>query len=235
MVQGLSKRFGGTVAVSQASFEVAAGERVGIIGPNGAGKTTLFEMISGFLKPDSGRTIFAGLDVSRWSPERRSRLGLVRSFQNARMFETLTVRETVELAASTNRRPPDIDHLLRSLGLTDLSTQPLSVLPTGSRRIVELGANLAMSPRLLLLDEPSAGVSQAETDHLAHVLDTAGTALGASFVIIEHDVALLTHMCDTMLAMETGRVIASGTPAEVTSHPAVIRSYLGTTTDGSSS
>ena len=227
VVEGFSKRFGGTQAVDDVSFSVAPGERLGIIGPNGAGKTTLFEMVSGFVRPDSGRVSFDGTDVSSWSPERRSRLGLVRSFQNARMFPTMTVRETVALAAAANPEQPDPDGLVHGLGLAPHARRPLSTIPTGTRRLVELCANLALSPRLLLLDEPSAGLSQSETAQLATVLAQVTEGQGMTLVVIEHDVALLTELCNTMIALEVGAVIAHGTPTEVTSDPAVIRSYLG--------
>ena len=231
VAEGLSKRFGGTLAVDGVSFSVAAGDRLGIIGPNGAGKTTLFEMIGGFVRPDSGSVRFAGADVSSYPPERRSRAGLVRSFQNARLFPTMTVLETLELAASANPARPDPFGLLRYFDLGRWASQPLSTVPTGTRRLVELAACLALSPRLLLLDEPSAGIAHSETERLAVVLDQIAADHGVTFVIIEHDVALLTEVCDRMMALEVGRVIALGPPAEVTSHPDVIRSYLGDHTD----
>lgn len=231
VVEGLSKRFGGTTAVDGVSFSVASGDRLGIIGPNGAGKTTLFEMIGGFVRPDSGSVRFAGADVSSHPPERRSRAGLVRSFQNARLFPTMTVLETLELAASANPHRPDPSEFLGYFGLGRWASQPLSTVPTGTRRLVELAACLALSPRLLLLDEPSAGIAHSETERLAGVLDRIAADHGVTFVIIEHDVALLTEVCDRMMALEVGRVIALGAPAEVTSHPDVIRSYLGDPTD----
>ena len=231
VAEGLSKRFGGTKAVDGVSFSVAAGDRLGIIGPNGAGKTTLFEMIGGFVRPDSGSVRFAGADVSSHPPERRSRAGLVRSFQNARLFPTMTVLETLELAASANPARPDPFGLLRYFDLGRWASQPLSTVPTGTRRLVELAACLALSPRLLLLDEPSAGIAHSETERLAVVLDQIAADHGVTFVIIEHDVALLTEVCDRMMALEVGRVIALGPPVEVTSHPDVIRSYLGDHTD----
>ena len=231
VVEGLSKRFGGTTAVDGVSFSVASGDRLGIIGPNGAGKTTLFEMIGGFVRPDSGSVCFAGADVSSHPPERRSRAGLVRSFQNARLFPTMTVLETLELAASANPHRPDPSEFLGYFGLGRWASQPLTTVPTGTRRLVELAACLALSPRLLLLDEPSAGIAHSETERLAGVLDQIAADHGITFVIIEHDVALLTEVCDRMMALEVGRVIALGTPAEVTSHPDVIRSYLGDPAD----
>lgn len=227
VVQGLSKRFGGTRAVDGVSFSVAPGDRLGIIGPNGAGKTTLFELISGFVTPEEGTVHFDGVDVSAYSPERRSRAGLVRSFQDARLFPTMTVAETLALAASANPARPDPEEFLDAFGLGPRAAQPLSAMPTGTRRLVELAAGLALHPRVLLLDEPSAGIAQAETRELASVLDRISATYGVTLVIIEHDVPLLAEVCDRMLALEVGAVIAGGTPAEVTCNPDVIRSYLG--------
>ena len=227
VVEGLSKRFGGTRAVDGVGFSVASGDRLGIIGPNGAGKTTLFELISGFVAPDAGTVRFDGSDVSSWSPERRSSAGLVRSFQNARLFPTMTVAETVALAAGANPARPDPTEFLDAFGLGSDAARPLSAMPTGARRLVELAAALSLHPRVLLLDEPSAGIAQSERRELASALERIGDSHGVTLVIIEHDVPLLAEVCDRMLALEVGRVIAEGTPAEVTSHPDVIRSYLG--------
>ncbi len=227
VVEGLSKRFGGTRAVDGVSFSVTPGDRLGIIGPNGAGKTTLFEMISGFVAPDAGTVHFDGMNVSAHSPERRSRAGLVRSFQDARLFPTMTVAETVALAASANPARPDPGEFLDAFGLGPRAAQPLSAMPTGTRRLVELAAGLALHPRVLLLDEPSAGIAQSETRELASVLERISETYGVTLVIIEHDVPLLAEVCNRMLALEVGAVIARGTPAEVTTHPDVIRSYLG--------
>lgn len=227
VVDGLSKRFGGVTALEDVSFSVSTGERLGIIGPNGAGKTTLFDLIGGSTRPDSGAVSFDGADISSYPPEKRSRLGLVRSFQNSRMFPSMTVLETVSLAASSNPENPDPEELLYSFSLESLALMPLSAVPTGTRRIVQLAACAALSPRLLLLDEPSAGVAGAETEHLTKALDWIGRTHGTTFVIIEHDIGLLSRICDRMIALEVGRLIAEGTPSEVQSHPEVIRSYIG--------
>lgn len=227
VVEGLSKRFGGVTALDDVSFSVSASERLGIIGPNGAGKTTLFNLIGGSTRPDSGAVSFDGVDISSYPPEKRSKLGLVRSFQNSRMFPSMTVLETVSLAASSNQENPDPEELLYSFSLESLALMPLSAVPTGTRRIVQLAACAALSPRLLLLDEPSAGVAGAETEHLTNVLDWIGRTHGTTFVIIEHDIGLLSRICDRMAALEVGRLIAEGTPSEVQSHPEVIRSYIG--------
>ena len=227
VVEGLCKRFGGVTALDNVSFSVSAGERLGIIGPNGAGKTTLFELIGGSTRPDSGAVSFDGVDISSYPPEKRSKLGLVRSFQNSRMFPSMTVLETVSLAASSNRENPDPEELLHSCSLESLALMPLSAVPTGTRRIVQLAACAALSPRLLLLDEPSAGVAGAETEQLTEVLDWIARTHRTTFVIIEHDIGLLSRICDRMAALEVGRLIAEGTPSEVQSHPEVIRSYIG--------
>ena len=240
-VRGLTKRFGDLVAVNEVSFRVEPGETLGLIGPNGAGKTTLFELVSGYLRPDAGTVAFAGADVTRLAPEARSRRGMVRSFQNASLFPTLSPRDVLGLAyqraagrslvlagSSVERRiEAEARQGLVAFGLQEVADQPISTLSTGTRRIVELAANVALRPRLLLLDEPSAGLAQAETEALAEVIAGLREAHGITLVVIEHDMPLLASVCNRMIALEVGEVIAEGTPAEVQAHPAVVRSYLG--------
>ena len=233
VVDGVSKSYGNVLAVQNVSLSVDVGETLGLIGPNGAGKTTLFELIAGFVPLDSGRVSFDGTDISSQRPEQRSRRGLVRSFQNALLFPTLTVREVVILAhqrsASTDHRSSkeQADDTLRAHGLVTLAEQRLDVLSTGTRRIVELAANVALGPRLLLLDEPSAGLAQADTEALGAVIEQIRARYGITLVVIEHDMPLLTSVCDRMIAMEVGSMIAEGTPAEVQRDENVVRSYLG--------
>ncbi|MET8118470.1 ATP-binding cassette domain-containing protein [Micromonospora sp. NPDC005189] len=244
-VRGVARSYGGVRAVAGASLDVTAGEVVGIIGPNGAGKTTLFEIIAGFTRPDRGAVLFAGRPVTGLSPQRRAGLGLVRSFQDARLFATMTVLETVMVAgertaptslfaAALGAGGPDrakrrrAEELVTLMGLAPLADRLVGELSTGTRRIVEITCLLALEPALLLLDEPSSGVSQTDGVALGEVLRRIHDELGVTMVIIEHDLPLLARLADRLVAMDGGRVIADGTPQEVRTHPDVVRSYLGT-------
>ena len=243
-VAGITKRYGGIVAVHDVSFAVTQGQTVGLIGPNGAGKTTVFEMISGFVRPDAGSITYKGTDLGRSRPEQRSRIGLVRSFQNATMFPTMTLREVVMLAREKSRpatifestlglskrdrqREAEAREVIALFGLSPFEKLPIGSLSTGTRRVAELAVNVALEPELLLLDEPSAGISQADTEALAEVLTRTRDAYGMTLVVIEHDMPLLSEISDRMIAMEVGALIASGTPAQVQADPAVVSSYLG--------
>jgi ABC-type branched-subunit amino acid transport system ATPase component len=247
--RGVTKRFGGIVAVDGVSFEVAPREIVGLIGHNGAGKTTLFDMISGFLKQDGGSIFIDDEEVTEFPPHERAICGLGRSFQEARLFPSLTVSETVSVAlerhldsrepfAAAFRMPASTDsefaasqrviEILEMLGLTGFRERPTSELSTGTRRIVELACVIAQRPSLLLLDEPSAGVAQSETQALGPMLRRVSEETGCAIVVIEHDMALLTSLCDRLIALELGSIIADGIPGDVLAHPEVIASYLGT-------
>ena len=243
-IEQITKRFGGVVAADGVDFTVAPGEIVGIIGPNGAGKTTLFEMVAGFTTPDSGRIVFDGLDVTKASPEQRAIAGLVRSFQDAALFPTLTVRETLMIAqervaptrlwwslmgvkSAERAKAESADLLMERMGLTPYANRTIDELSTGTRRVVEIAGLLTLNPSVLLLDEPSAGIAQSESDALGELLLGIRREFGTTMVVIEHDLPLLSKVCDRMIAMNLGRVIASGTPDEVRNDPAVVRSYLG--------
>jgi ABC-type branched-subunit amino acid transport system ATPase component/ABC-type branched-subunit amino acid transport system permease subunit len=243
-VQGLRKSFGGVRAVRGVDFDVRVGETLGLIGPNGAGKTTTFELLGGFVRADAGRVIYDGEDITALSPEARARLGLIRSFQDAALFPTLTVRETVRLSlerehptsffasvlglpAGERAKQALTDDLLDFMGLGSYQSLQISELSTGTRRITEIACLVAMRPTLLLLDEPAAGVAQKETEALGALLQDLKRQLGLTLVIIEHDIPLIMRMSDRIVAMSDGEIIACGSPQEVRESPAVIEAYLG--------
>jgi ABC-type branched-subunit amino acid transport system ATPase component/ABC-type branched-subunit amino acid transport system permease subunit len=248
-VTSLVKRFGGIVATNNVSLSVAPQEIVGLIGHNGAGKTTLFDLISGFLPLDEGVIELQGVDVTTMPAFERSIGGLGRSFQEARLFPTLSVAETVKLAlerhlvnrdpfaaacrlpASTDseaRASERVDEILALLGLEGYRDRATGELSTGTRRIVELACILAHRPTLLLLDEPTAGVAQAETEALGPLLRTVAAETGCAMMVIAHDMKLISSLCDRLVALELGGIIAEGTPSQVLADPAVVASYLGT-------
>jgi ABC-type branched-subunit amino acid transport system ATPase component/ABC-type branched-subunit amino acid transport system permease subunit len=245
---GISKHFGGIVAVDALDLKVYPGEIVGLVGHNGAGKTTLFDLMSGFLTPDSGRFVLDGLELTDYPSHVRALAGLGRSFQEARLFPGLTVRETILVAmerhlasrdpiaasmglpASTDSEAvalQEVDRIIDLVGLEDYRDKLTSYLSTGTRRVVELACVLAQRPTVLLLDEPSGGVAQAESPALVALLRRVAAETGCSIVIIEHDMGMMADLCDRLVALESGRVIAEGTASEIFSHPDVIASYLG--------
>ena len=247
-VTEVSKTFGGIRALDDLSLDIQPGTITGLIGHNGAGKTTLFDVISGFHTPDSGKLELGDEDITDTPPTKRAVQGLGRSFQEARLYPSLTVAETIAVAYDRHRSNRDwfaaamalpagvnaeadaferADELIELLGLGNFASIPIADLSTGTRRIVELACALAMDPAVLLLDEPSAGVAQKDTEALGPLLRRVQADTGAAIVIIEHDMALLTTLCDKLVALENGSVIYEGTPAEVLAHPRVIESYLG--------
>jgi branched-chain amino acid transport system ATP-binding protein len=246
--RGITRRFGGVTALDGVDLDVGPGTALGIIGHNGAGKTTLFDVISGFLAPDAGQVLVDGVDVTGEPPHRRALAGLGRSFQEARLFPSLTVAETVAVALERHLPNRDtlaaalalpastymeaavserVDELLALLGLSGYRHHRTADLSTGTRRIVELACVLAQDPAVLLLDEPSAGVAQRETQALGPLLRRVRAATGCTLVIIEHDMGLISSVCDELVALEFGAVIARGSPGDVLAHPKVIASYLG--------
>jgi branched-chain amino acid transport system ATP-binding protein len=251
VVTDLAVAFGGVTALAGVDLEVLPGEVVGIIGPNGAGKTTLFDCISGFVSPDRGRVVLAGTDVTGQGADARARLGLGRSFQNARLFPALTVRENLAAAlerkavrnpllaavwapqvrASERRIARQVDRLVDLLGLGPYADSTLAELSTGSRRAVDVACMIALEPTVLLLDEPSSGLAQAETEALGPLLSRIVRETGCGMVVIEHDIPLVMALSDRMVAMEGGAVLATGTPAEVRADPRVLASYLAASED----
>jgi ABC-type branched-subunit amino acid transport system ATPase component len=244
----LSKRYGGVMAVSEVDLQLHEGEILGFVGANGAGKTTLFDLISGFSRNNAGRVIVRGVDVTDWPAWRRARFGLGRSFQDARLWPQLTVAETLAVAlheeAETNAALPAIlglprvaesealvaervDELVDLMGLEAFRNKFISELSTGSRRMVELACMLAHRPSVLLLDEPSSGIAQRETEALGPLIKRIRDELSCSILVIEHDMPLLRSLADTLVALDLGTVIAYGEPARVLDDPKVISAYLG--------
>ncbi|HEX5097423.1 MAG TPA: ATP-binding cassette domain-containing protein, partial [Acidimicrobiia bacterium] len=231
----ISKRFGGINALTDVSFDVRAGEILGFLGPNGAGKTTLFDVLSGFHVADRGNVLLEGSSIARLGPDARARRGLGRSFQDGRLFPALTVTETITVACDRayeqrlrgKAKRARVDELIELLGLQAFRHKYIRELSTGSRRVVDLACVLAHNPRVLLLDEPSSGIAQREAEALGPLLLRIRAMTGASLLVIEHDVPLLTSITDRMLALDLGEVVAIGTAEEVVHDPRVVASYLG--------
>lgn len=238
------KSYGGLVAVDDVSLAVTAGETFGLIGPNGAGKTTLFECLSGFVRPDEGRVTFEGKDVTTWSPEGRASLGLVRSFQDVMLFPTITVLDTVQLAlerrlptrflgsvvglrSQDRRREKAAREIVGSMGLHAFRNKPIQDLSTGTRRICELACIVALRPTVVLLDEPSSGIAQRETEALGELLIDLKEQFGMTLVVIEHDIPMIMGLADRIIAMDAGKIIAADTPSAVRNDPKVVEAYLG--------
>jgi branched-chain amino acid transport system ATP-binding protein len=247
-VEGLIKRFGAVVALDEVALAVPAGRILGVIGPNGAGKTTLFDAISGFVTLDGGCVRLDGQDVTRLGPDRRARRGLGRSFQDARLFPSLTVAEAVALALERTVEVRDpvaaalglravarsekcvagrVSEIIDRMGLGAYADSLVSELSTGTRRLVDLACVLAHEPTVLLLDEPSSGIAQREAEALGPVLVDIRDQTGAALVVIEHDLPLVAGIAEEMVALDLGRVLARGTPGEVLADPHVTAAYMG--------
>ena len=239
-VSGLSRRFGGLAAVDGVDLAVTAGTVHAVIGPNGAGKSTLFGLISGQVRPDRGTVRFEGRDVTRAAPQRLARAGMGRAFQTTSVFPRLTVCDNVRMAVmginGDTRRPfgsagklhrDRVQEVLEHVGLTEHADLPAANLSHGDQRALELGISLALGARLLLLDEPTAGMSPYETRRTLELLQRLTADRGITLLIIEHDMEVVFGIADTVTVMAEGRVLTEGPPAEVRVHPEVIRVYLG--------
>ena len=242
---GISKRFGGIEALSRLSMSVEAEEAVAVVGPNGAGKTTLFNCLFGLVHPDTGHVTFDGVRIDVLPTFRRARLGIGRTFQRLEVFSGMTPREhvlvTERVRNGTGRLWKDLmgwggpradertvaDELLELVGLTDVADAPVEALSLGTARLVELARALAVQPRLLMLDEPSSGLDEAESSAVADLLNHARTERHAAVVLVEHDLDMVAATVDRLVVLESGHLIADGPVDEVLAHPAVQRAYLG--------
>ena len=245
-VQHVSKTFGGFRALDDVSLDVRSGELFGIIGPNGAGKSTLFAVISGFQPSDSGQILLDGHDISKVAPHRRARAGMVRTFQVPREFRHLTARENLMVATpdqigenlislfakpaqvriEETRNAEGVAEILAFLRLVDVADVPSGSLSGGQKKLLELGRALMVSPKLILLDEPFAGVNPVLIEAIAERIREL-SARGIGFIIIEHDLAALTRLVPRLAVMDRGRIIAVGAPIQVLQDPIVREAYLG--------
>jgi branched-chain amino acid transport system ATP-binding protein len=232
-VSGLRVVLGGVTAVDDVSFAVSQGEILGLIGPNGAGKTTAVNAISGYLRPTSGRVTLDGSDITGWAPERLVRAGIARTFQGARLFGQLTVLENVRVPALIRRRGRAAtrlaEQILEQLGLAGRAGEPAQDQPAGVQRLLGLARALAAEPRLLLLDEPAAGLNDDESAELSQLLRNLARDSDIGVLIIEHDMSLIMGLCDRLHVLNSGRTLFSGAPQDVRRNPEVIEAYLGST------
>jgi branched-chain amino acid transport system ATP-binding protein len=226
--RGIARSYGGLVAVDGVDLTVAAGQVTALIGPNGAGKTTLFACLAGQLRPDRGRVLLDGQDVTRLSPDARARHGLARTFQRLAIFGSLSVADNVRIGAENSGRPSGTDErvtaMLDLLGLADVATVRASTLPTGTLRLVELARALAGRPRVVLLDEPTSGLDDEQAARVPVAL-RAMAAAGRAVVIVEHDLPLVFASADVVHVLARGHIVAVGTPAQVRADPATAAAF----------
>jgi branched-chain amino acid transport system ATP-binding protein len=237
-VEDVVVQFGGVTAVNHASFVAELGRVTGLIGPNGAGKTTCFNVISGLQKPTRGKVRFNGRNISHAPVHRRAKRGIGRTFQRLEAFGSLTVRENVRVAHDIHAgllgllRPGrgDVDGLLERVGIAAYAEERADSIPTGTARLLELARCLAGDPQLLLLDEPSSGQDESETDAFGELLRDLASE-GRGILMVEHDMDLVMSVCDVVHVLDFGEVIASGTPGEIRNDPKVQQAYLGYSDD----
>jgi branched-chain amino acid transport system ATP-binding protein len=243
--RGLSRAFTGVTAVDRVDLDVAEGTVHGLIGPNGAGKTTCFNMIAGALPPSAGRVVFDGTDITGWPSWRVSRAGIARTFQNIRVFSELSVRDNI-LPAALTREPASylgsvfgsprarraaretidqVEDLLQRMDIAPFRDEPAGDLPIGIQRRVEIARALALRPRLLLLDEPTAGMNSAETTEIRQVVN--GLRGTTTVLLVEHDMSFVMNVCDRISVLDSGVIISEGTPPQVRTDQKVLDAYLG--------
>jgi branched-chain amino acid transport system ATP-binding protein len=228
----VSRNFAGVQALDGVTFELRPREVVGLIGPNGAGKTTLINLITGFDLPTTGTIALDAQEVTRWSPSRRARAGLARTFQHGHLFHNLSVRENIELAAlgvgcSASEARARAAELLETLELGHRANQLAGSLPHGDERKVDVARALAGRPRYVLMDEPAAGLPESEVAPLVHSVRSVRDNYGAGILVVDHNMALIMEVCDRIQVLDRGRTLAEGTPAEIRRDINVTAAYLG--------
>ncbi|HJV66405.1 MAG TPA: ABC transporter ATP-binding protein [Geomonas sp.] len=245
-LDGIGKRFGGLTALEGISFKVTKGAITGIIGPNGAGKTTLFNVATGIYPPSQGAVLLEGKNISAYPPEKRARLGLVRTFQNIELFGKMTVLENVMVGLHTQSRSGLFSCAFRMpwqlseerriretarkwldfVGISELADVEAGTLSFGKGRLLEIARAMALEPKLLLMDEPAAGLNSRETAELAQLIKRIRD-LGVTVALVEHDMDLVMDICDNLVVLNLGTMLAEGTPREIQDNPAVVTAYLG--------
>ena len=228
--KGLTRRFGALIAVDALDMQLEPGEIRAVIGPNGAGKSTLFNLITSVLKPHAGEVVFAGENITGFPVYRVARKGIARTFQRCHIFPALSARENVRLAAQARdaRRAAAIaDEALEHLRLTRFADMPADTLSHGDQRLLEVAMAIAQKPRLLMLDEPTQGLSLEETDRAVQILKAMLRAGDLSVLLVEHDMEVVFKLADNITVLHRGRVIADGAPAAVKADAAVRSAYLG--------